>query len=409
MQRKYQAKEKIPSLFSLVLLSTFVASYIESQILGFNLSGLGWFFPLLFGIYIIIIKAKKRSFPVFIWMPWTILLLLYLVASDKGALDSRVSALQRSIQLLSPLAVGLAASTYRPSKVLLEDCVIWLRRFAYVLFASLIVSSFSEIVVGGVTGLAAQTMTCMLLSVFFIVRYHIFNEKKDFFAYLIMAASPVLALTRTVIAATLFNLPFSFAPISAVKRISFAILVTISAILIFNLPQVQKKMFYSGEGELSAIGTDNPDFRTTGRGALWDKLLAEVSDSPWVGHGTGAGETSTYMVSLVGYPHNDWLLTYYDYSILGVTIYFVSNILMMMHCLIAARRTKTPQLKFFFLAGASTFIPFMLVMYTDNIMVYASYFGMLQYVLIGLAYGALAAEREAGKVFSRRPNPLVRR
>jgi F0F1-type ATP synthase assembly protein I len=69
----------------------------------------------------------------------------------------------------------------------------------------------------------------------------------------------------------------------------------------------------------------------------------------------------------------------------------------MIHCIRSARQSNEPQTKLFFLAGASTFVPFMLVMFTDNIMVYASFFGMLQYLLIGLAYGALAAERDATK------------
>jgi O-antigen ligase len=178
---------------------------------------------------------------------------------------------------------------------------------------------------------------------------------------------------------------------------------------IFNLPQVQRKMFYSGEGKFSEIGKDNEDFATTGRGAILDILLNDVSDSPWVGHGTGAAETLTYAVSLVGYPHNDWLLTYFDYSILGVVIYLLSNVLMMMHCIRSARQSNQSQTKLFFLAGASTFVPFMLVMFTDNIMVYASFFGMLQYLLIGLAYGALAAERDAIKALRLRSMSMPRR
>lgn len=388
---------KLPGIFILVLVSTFAASYIGGEFFGRNISGFGWFVPLVFSIFIAARNLKKRSFPVFLWVPWMILLLLYLLGSNDAALDPRVSPTQRTIQLLSPLAVGLAASTYRPSSAVLEECVTWLRRFAVLLFVSLVVSSFNLVMAGSTTGLAAQVMTSMLLSVFFIVRYFIFWEKKDVVVYLMMAASPVLAITRTVMAATLFNVPFSFARIGKIKRLFLLGLVAIVGFAIFNLPQVQRKMFYSGEGTLSEIGKDNEDFATSGRGAILDILLNDVSDSPWVGHGTGAAETLTYAVSLVGYPHNDWLLTYFDYSILGVVIYFLSNVLMMIHCIRSARQSNESQTKLFFLAGASTFVPFMLVMFTDNIMVYASFFGMLQYLLIGLAYGALAAERDATK------------
>jgi hypothetical protein len=400
---------KLPGLFILVLVSTFASSYIGGEILGRNISGFGWFLPLVFSIFIAARNLKKRTFPVFLWFPWMILLLLYLLGSNDATLDPRVSPTQRTFQLLSPLAVGFAASTYRPSIAVLEGCVTWVRRFAVLLFVSLVVSSFTLIMTGATTGLAAQVMTSMLLSVFFIVRYFIFWEKKDVVVYLMMAASPVLAITRTVMAATLFNVPFSFAPIGKIKRIILLGIVMAIGFAIFNLPQVQKKMFYSGEGKFSDIGKDNEDFSTTGRGAILDILLNDVSDSPWVGHGTGAAETLTYAVSLVGYPHNDWLLTYFDYSILGVVIYFFSNVLMMMHCIRSARQSNEPQTKLFFLAGASTFVPFMLVMFTDNIMVYASFFGMLQYLLIGLAYGALAAERDAIKGLKPRLMPMPHR
>ena len=402
-------KAKLPDLFVLVLISTFAASYIGGEFLGRNISGLGWFVPLVFSIFIAARSLKRRAFPVFLWLPWMILLLLYLLVSDDATLDPRVSPTQRTAQLLAPLAVGLAASTYRPSSAVLEGCVTWLRRFAVLLFVALVGSSFTLIVAGSTTGLAAQVMTSMLLSVFFIVRYFIFGEKKDIVVYLMMAASPVLAITRTVMAATLFNVPFSFAPIEKIKRLVLLGVVALIGIAVFNLPQVQKKMFYSGEGKLSDIGKDNQDFATSGRSAILDILLNDVSDSPWVGHGTGAAETLTYAVSLVGYPHNDWLLTYFDYSVLGVVIYFLSNVLMMIHCIKSARQSNQLQTKLFFLAGASTFIPFMLVMFTDNIMVYASFFGILQYLLIGLAYGALAAERDAIKARRQKLMPMLRR
>ncbi|WP_413914620.1 hypothetical protein [Candidatus Skiveiella danica] len=144
---------------------------------------------------------------------------MYLLASYDATLDPRVSPAQRTMQVLSPLVVALAASTYRPDVAVLEECVIWLRRFAVLLFVSLIGSSFTLVMQGNVTGLAAQVTTSMLLSVFFVVRYFIFKEKKDVVLYLMMAASPVLAITRTVIAATLFNVPFSFAPIGKIKEL----------------------------------------------------------------------------------------------------------------------------------------------------------------------------------------------
>jgi hypothetical protein len=46
------------------------------------------------------------------------------------------------------------------------------------------------------------------------------------------------------------------------------------------------------------------------------------------------------------------------------------------------------------LVGAATaFIPFVVMMISDNILVYASFFGNIQFAILGLGYGALARER----------------
>ena len=46
----------------------------------------------------------------------------------------------------------------------------------------------------------------------------------------------------------------------------------------------------------------------------------------------------------------------------------------------------------FFLAGSFSFVPFAMLMYTDNIMIYASFFGNLQFTILGLAYASMEKE-----------------
>ena len=153
-------------------------------------------------------------------------------------------------------------------------------------------------------------------------------------------------------------------------------------------------MFFSGEGKLSDVGRSD-DFATSGRSAMWERLYNEAQNAPLLGHGTGAGETLTYAFAPVGYPHNDWLLTYFDYGILGVIILLVSILLTLWHGIRAQRKTKDKNIKLLFMAGLSAFIPFMMVMYTDNILVYASFFGMLHYTILGFGYAVLKTEKNA--------------
>ena len=384
--------KRIPLLFYVVLACMFAANIVGGNLLGLNVSGLAWFVALLFSGVVILLRSGRITFPFMLWLPWMVLLLLYLSISDRSLLDPRVNPLQRTLQLMAPLAVAMAASAYRPSPDVVRESVDFLRRFAILLFIFLIVVVYALYAAGG-SGYAAQVMTCLLLALVFVNRYIIFRQKKDLLVYLLLSVIPVLAITRVVILTMLLSVPMSFARLGIAKRALTMGLFVVVGLAVFQLPHIQNKMFFSGSGEISDISLDNPDFATSGRSLIWEVLSGKAQQSPWFGHGTGAGETMTYSISSVGYPHNDWLLTLIDYGWLGVGVFLLCNLLMMFSCLAASRKTREPETRFLFIAGASSFPLFFIVMFTDNIMVYASYFGIPQYVLIGLAFGALKHEQ----------------
>jgi O-antigen ligase len=223
---------------------------------------------------------------------------------------------------------------------------------------------------------------------------------------------PILAVTRTVIAVTLMLPNIVLVPLSLLQRFVIIGVSLLTGVSVFFLPQVQKKMFQSGSGQLNDLSFGNEELSTSGRAYLWDSLFAYAQRSPWFGYGTGQGETFCYKYTPVGYPHNDWLLTYTDYGAFGVIVFLLCNLWMMLDCWRHARKVRHPTVKLFFYAGASSFIPFMLVMFTDNIMVYASFFGILQYTIIGLAYGTLNTlkirpKRKRKRVASSRGTPVL--
>lgn len=325
------------------------------------------------------------------------LLFIYLPDSLGNALDPRVSPVQRTFQLISPLSLGLALSTYRINLPVLVVFIRTYRVFLILFWVLAVGINIKDIVALYPTSLAAQAMTAMLGSLFFICVYQTFRLKRDLAMYFIQALIPVFAITRTVIAVTLFLPVMTLVPFAIVKRIQFMLFSTILGVSIFFLPQVQRKMFYSGSGTFSDVSLENRELATSGRLNMWERLVDYANDNPWFGHGTGQGETFSYNLSSLAYPHNDWLLTYTDYGLIGVAVYLGSNIVMMLDCWRQGLRAKTMIVKAFFWAGASTFIPFMLVMFTDNIMSYASYYGLLQYTIIGLAYGSLNTVKQRRK------------
>jgi O-antigen ligase len=404
-KKKDRTRENLPWLVWVVFGSTLAASFIPADItvLGLRFSGLAWSISLLVSIIVIAQSSPRWRFPLYIWLPWIILLFAYLPDSLGHSLDPRVSPIQRTFQLLSPLILGVALSTYTIRISILVKFIGVFRVLLVVFWLLTIGLNVNTIIALSPTGLAPQVMTAMLGCLFFICFYQAFGYKADLVIYIIMAMIPVLAITRTVIAVTLFMPTMTLVPIAIIKRVQFMLASFLLGVSIFFLPQVQKKMFYSGSGTFSDVSLENKELATSGRLKMWESLIDYANESPWFGHGTGQGETFAYNLSSLAYPHNDWLLTYTDYGLVGVAVYLVCNILIMLDCWRKGYRAKKKIVKVFFWVGASSFIPFLLVMFTDNIMSYASYYGLLQYTIIGLAYGSLNARKP-----SRRPKPVIK-
>ena len=390
--------KRMPLIIQLVLLFMIVIFIWNQPLLGFNLSGLAWVIPFAVSLLVLSRSMIRVTFPYILWLPWVLLLFTYLAMIDSSLLDPRVIPQQRTLQLLSPLAVGMAVSTWRPTSVDRQAFLATCRRLAYLILV--IVLFKTGVLLTGVlpsaTGLAAETIAVTLLCTLFATSHIITRSKNDLILWAMLACVPIIAVTRMAIAASLLTFPLSFAPLPLIRRIAALVLIALVGVAVFNTERVQKKMFFSGKGTIQDINSGNDDFATSGRKNMWEKMSAATKDEYGTGHGTGTGETFIYNITgNTGYPHNDWLLTMFDYGLLGTVTFSVCCLLMVGHILLQLRQFHDDTTRILLLTGAAGFVPFVLMMSTDNIMVYASYFGNLHYVILGLAYGALRARKEA--------------
>jgi len=147
-------------------------------------------------------------------------------------------------------------------------------------------------------------------------------------------------------------------------------------------------MFMKGEGTLQDIG-DEKNLATSGRRHIAEILILEIANKPWWGHGANASEELILKLSegQLTHPHNDWLRFLYDYGIVGTALFLLSMIFQVRHLLKKARHSHG-EIRAFFSATASSFLPFALIMFTDNIVLYAAFYGNLQFTIMGLAYAA---------------------
>jgi len=365
----------------------------------FNITGWGWFLPLVFAL-LVLLKGNRITFPVFLWLPWVLVVLIYLFLSD-------YSAWQRSAQLLCPIVVGMAASTFRLDE---EDLSVFIKHCHYLAVVLLFFAGIkSGILLTGrlpnITGLAAEAITGSLLATLFATQYTL-GYHKALYWWFLMALLPVIAITRTAIVAIGLTLPLNFGPLKFNRRIMIIAAICVIGVIVFYSPRVQHKMFYSGQGEMSDLLSD--DFRTTGRYAMWEQFEYKIKENPWFGYGAGGGEEFAARITGLpsSYPHNDWYLSLYDYGILGTSIFaitiFIFTIILYRYSLYAEGFVKL-----LFLTGASSFVPFVLFMFTDNIMVYASFFGNLQFTIIGIAYGAYNAHLENNDFYQEQNSALM--
>lgn len=381
MNRFILTFRKLPAYVQFIFAAITIAVVGGKGLFGFQVSGLTWFVPLIVSLVFLFTRFDKVTFPWMLWAPWGVLLGFWLIYSD-------FPALQRTAQLLCPLVVGMCASTLPVSEKLVSNFIKFCRSFALILGAICIGKSGLTFM-GAIPfnpGLAAELMAGLLFSAMFAASYA-YGNRKDLLLWVFLLTLPVYGLYRSGIAVAGSTLPFTFAPLSLAKRILFLGAAIPVALVIFYLPTVQNEMFYSGRGTIQDLFSE--DFATSGRKLMWEVVDRKADQAPVFGHGTGACED--LVLKLTGglrYPHNDWLLTRYDYGYLGMIIFALTILASLFHALFRAAKAKSVEVKILFQTGAFSFVILALMMLTDNIMVYASFFGNLQFMILGLAYAS---------------------
>lgn len=376
-------RSKLPILTWLVFITTFFACMFGgSGFLAYSVAGYAWILCLAFSVMMIPANFDRISFPLSIWFPWSLFVLISGYMSD-------YTNMQRSTMLLCPIVVGLAASTARIDEEQLLNFGIAIKVFsaAILLLASLLTGLLLTGQLPGATGLAPQAITGALLASFFAAGYS-FGRVKDLFWWSAIAMLPVVALTRMAIFVTGLSLPGTFAPMKFQTRMILLVTVALLGLALFYTPRVQEKMFMSGQGSLEDIGNEK-DLATSGRRYMAEVLLIEIANKPVWGHGANASEELILKLSngQLTHPHNDWLRFLYDYGIVGTALFALTLLVQVRHLLKKARHSEGEIRTLFFIA-ASSFLPFVFIMFTDNIVLYAAFYGNLQFMIMGLAYSA---------------------
>ncbi len=362
---------------------------------GVSVSYLGWIIPLVACGLFAIQEYRRISFPIKLWLFWMLWVVVYVVYAEAD------NALQRSVMLLTPLVVGVGFSTLTVDTALIAKFSVWLNRFFWIFLGAAGVST--GLLVSGqlasASGFAAGSITASLLAVWYAARIGL-KDTRSMYYWIALCLIPVLANTRTGMVAVAITLPLTLVTISLKKRFLIIVLLAVLAWLVFQTEHIQSKMFYSGQGTLAdAIAgvtglfggeqASSGDFATTGRKSMNDALVANLDQSYWFGFGANTTEAISLSIAGVTHPHNDWLRVRFEYGMLGLLIFASTMLVQMRHAYRRAKWLHSSPAAIFLYAGAGSFIPMAIFMGSDNVMLYAAWFGNLQFAMLGLGYAAL--------------------
>ncbi len=355
--------------------------------LGYNISGYAWAVPAFVSVVVFFSRRGRINLPFKIWIPWIIVVAGYLLFADAE------NAFQRSVMLLCPLFIGMTVSGFSLGEGELSN----FRRLYHYMTISLYIIALLKtgLLVTGVlpeaSNLSAPVMTGALLCTLFATNYML-GQKSALVWWGTLVGIPVIALTRMGVIATALSLPLTVAPMKILKRVFLAAIIIAVGYGLFYSARVQKHMFYSGSGTLQEVQLQNPNLSTSGRSNIWEYMQQEIDKQPLFGHGANASEP--FVSRLTGgltHPHNDWLRLLFDYGYFGAVIFGITMALQVLH-LIRKGTQASGETRILFFAAASSFISFTLFMFTDNIILYAAFFGNFQFTILGLAYAAKATK-----------------
>jgi hypothetical protein len=367
--------------FKILIFSSLLGSLnfilpIPSNFFGFNLSGYSWILVLVVSVYYILFVVKRSYFSIKIWFPWLIYLFIYLL------LDFSFVGLQGTIQFIVPILVGYTVGGLKYNKNSIAEILKYFKYLVIVTILSTSVFSFIRLGFFGF-GPATDAHIAAISGVLSFSFYYHTKKIKFLFYYGCALVIPILAVTRMGILIMLL-IPFvHFYKIISTKKLLLIFIMIPVSIYIFNLPAIQKKMFFEGNGNISDIYYGSNVLNTSGRSLINEVLVKEFYKRPVFGNGPRADyfifKSKNWTVTEA---HNEYLQITVCYGLFGFLLFILTLLIQLMK--IKSLRTYSVNEKIIRATFFTLFIPLFLFMGTDTIIRLTYSFMNYFFVLMGL-------------------------
>jgi O-antigen ligase len=162
-----------------------------------------------------------------------------------------------------------------------------------------------------------------------------------------------------------------------------------------------EERFFSGD---TSIHVGDVRINASGRLNIWPVIIESARESPILGKGLGSSqELIQAVMPVAGHPHNDYLRIGHDLGLIGLSFLCVALVTWLGSLFSHWRRAIEfdPQGGQVQLAGVLGLLGLMLVMFTDNAIIYPFIMGPLG-ILVGAGLGHSEVTAETGRLVTHR-------
>jgi hypothetical protein len=388
----FTLKEKNFTFFFKALFLTTILSYVNyifpflpSSIVGFNWSGIAWILMLLVTI-VVLARPKNFTFPLFLWMPWALYLVIYV------SLEFTAIGLQLTLQYLLPILIGVVASQFDYTSHKL------LYLFQWLLKTSVLILILFFIYVNTRGDSPNEAATPMFFSVGAVIGLGLFfytRERRYLFLYFLLFLMPFLSVTRMglLVFSSIFILHFSNKGLGSKVLASFVGFVLL--LFVMNSKGFQEKTFFEGKGGVSELSFDyynNDNVNSNGRSSLQNALSKGIEKNPIWGNGPRAD--ASVLGEVIGKEsaeaHNDYMSVTYNYGYVGLGFLLFGFGASFLQLLQMSKKMKHSLFQVIIGSQLTLFIPFLFFMYSDNILKYTIWFPNYFFALMGICFSMYA-------------------
>jgi hypothetical protein len=209
--------------------------------------------------------------------------------------------------------------------------------------------------------------------------------------YCLLFLMPFLSVTRMGMLAFGAIFVTHFANKSLIGK-SLTVLIGLFLLLvILNSKGFQEKTFTNGKGSIKDLSVDyynNDNINSSGRKSWQIALAKGLAANPIWGNGprADAAVLGEVIGKETGEAHNDYMSVTYNYGIVGLSLLLFGFIASFVRLFMMLRKMKQPIFQFLIRSQLTLFIPFLLFMFSDNILKYTIWFPNYFFALMGVCY-----------------------